>query len=69
VAGVSRLLIVALVVAAIAAAIVANLALLNYATSGNDPVGKLTPRARLPAAPADIVRPQTGTVEEEDGDD
>ena len=68
-AGVSRLLIVALVVTAIAAAIVANLALLNYATSGNDPVGKLTPRVRLPAAPADVVRPQTGTVEEEGGDD
>jgi hypothetical protein len=69
VVGLSRLSIVALVVFAIAAASLANFALLGYATSGNDPVGKLTPRAHLPSAPAEIIRPQTGTVEEEGGDD
>jgi hypothetical protein len=58
------LAIVALVLAAAAGAIVANLALLDYATSSNTPVGKLTPRANLPAAPADVVRPRTGTIDE-----
>ena len=37
--------------AAAAGAIAANLALLGYGTSGNDPVGKLRPVAHFPAAP------------------
>ena len=66
----NRLLVVlALVVVAAAGAIAANLALLNYATPADDRVGKLTPRANLPAAPARIVRPVTGTIEHDSGDD
>ena len=65
----NRLLVVlAFVVIGAAAATAANLALLNYATPG-DRVGKLTPRANLPAAPARIVRPVTGTIEHDGGDD
>lgn len=63
------LLALLLVAAAAAAAIVANLALLDYASSSNDPVGKLNPRAHLPAAPAEVVRPATGTVEQDGADD
>lgn len=63
------LLAVLLVAAAAAAAIVANLALLGYASSSKDPVGKLSPRANLPAAPARVVRPMSGTVEHDDADD
>lgn len=58
-----------LVVVAAAGAIAANLALLDYANRTNDPVGKLTPRANLPAAPARVVRPQTGTIEDRGSDD
>jgi hypothetical protein len=58
-----------MIAAAAAAAIVANLALLGYASFSNDPVGKLSPVAHLPAAPADVVRPQTGPVEDEGADD
>jgi hypothetical protein len=66
---VNRLIVtVLLIVVAAAAAIAANLALLDYATGG-EPVGKLTPRANLPAAPARVVRPVTGTVEHDHGDD
>jgi hypothetical protein len=63
------LVVVAFVVLAAAGAAAANLALLNYATPAGDPVGKLTPRAHLPAAPAQIVRPVTGTIEHDGGDD
>jgi hypothetical protein len=67
---VNRLLVVvAFVVVAAAGAIAANLALLNYAAPAGDRVGKLTPRANLPAAPARIVRPVTGTIEHDGGDD
>jgi hypothetical protein len=67
---VNRLLVVlALVVVAAAGAIAANLALLDYASRTGDPVGKLTPRANLPAAPARVLRPVTGTVEHDSGDD
>jgi len=58
-----------LVAAAAACAIVANLALLGYASSSNDPVGHLSPRADLPAAPAAVIRPQTGPVRGEEDDD
>ncbi len=58
-----------LVVVAAAGAIAANLALLDYATGASDPVGKLTPRANLPAAPAQVIRPVTGTVEGQGDDD
>jgi hypothetical protein len=66
---VKRLLAVAaLVLVAAAGALAANLALLNYATAADDPIGKLSPRANLPAAPARVVRPHTGPVEQ-GGDD
>ena len=58
-----------LTVAAAAAAIVAIFALLGYASSSNDPVGKLSPRANLPPAPAAVVRPQTGPLSGGEADD
>lgn len=63
------LAVAALVAVAAAGAIAANLALLDYAARANDPVGKLTPRANLPAAPPGVVRPQTGTIEAHGDDD
>jgi hypothetical protein len=62
---------VLLVAAAAAAAIAANLALLGYASARHDPVGKLTPRLQVnvPAAPADVVRPERGRVDDRDSDD
>ena len=62
---------VLLVAAAAAAAIAANLALLGYASARHDPVGKLTPRlhVNVPAAPADVVRPEHGRVDDSDADD
>jgi hypothetical protein len=48
-----KLLVALLLIAAAAVgAIAANLALLTDARANNDPVGKLTPHAFLPAAPA-----------------
>jgi hypothetical protein len=58
-----------LVAAAAAAAIVANLALLNYASSSNDPVGKLKPQARVPTVPASVIRPGVGRISDEGADD
>jgi hypothetical protein len=67
---VTRLLSTLLLVAVAAAgAIAANLALLGYGTSSNDPVGKLRPVAHFPAAPPDVVRPTTGPLEREGSDD
>lgn len=62
-------LIAALIAIAAAGAIAANLSLLSYASSNNDPVGKLSRRAQLPAPPADVVRPRTGPLEREGADD
>lgn len=54
----TRTLIVAAIAAiAAAAAIAANVLLLGSAAASNDPVGQLTPRVHLPAAPAWTVRP------------
>jgi len=58
-----------LVVAAAAVAIGANLALLDYASSSNDPVGKLKPQVRVPAAPASVIRPRVGRISDEGADD
>jgi len=62
---------VLLVAAAAAAAIAANLALLGYASARHDPVGKLSPRLQVnvPAAPADVVRPEHGRANDSDSDD
>jgi hypothetical protein len=54
----TRTLLVAAIAAVVAAAaIAANVLLLGSAAASNDPVGKLTPRVHLPAAPAWTVRP------------
>ncbi len=55
--------------AAAAAAILLNLLLLGNAAAQNDPVGKLTPRANLPAAPQWTIRPTNGHVEHDGADD
>jgi hypothetical protein len=65
----SRVTALLVVAAAAAAAIVANLALLDFASSGNDPVGKLTPQARVPAVPASVIRPRVGKISDEGADD
>jgi hypothetical protein len=57
------------VAAAVAAAVIVNLVLLDRASSANDPVGKLRPTANLPAAPPSVLRPQTGPVRGGEGDD
>jgi hypothetical protein len=64
-----KLLVVLAVAAAAAAAIVANIVLLGSAAAGNDPVGRLSPRAHLPAAPHWTVRPTTGPAHDEHADD
>jgi hypothetical protein len=58
-----------LIGAAAAAAIAANVALLSYGSSSNDPVGKLRPVAHFPPAPAKVVRPTSGPLEHERSDD
>jgi hypothetical protein len=58
-----------LVAAAAAAAVLLNLLLLGRASASNDPVGRLTPRANLPAAPQWTIRPTTGPVEDNGADD
>jgi len=60
---------VALVAATAALVIVLNVVLLGHASSGSDPVGKLGPRANLPAAPHGTIRPQHGRVEGDGRDD
>jgi hypothetical protein len=64
-----KLLIVLVVAAAAAAAIVANILLLGSAAASNDPVGRLSPRAHLPAAPHWTVRPTSGQPRDEGADD
>jgi hypothetical protein len=65
-----RLLLVVLGVGAAAtAAIVLNLLLLGNAAAQNDPVGRLTPRANLPAAPQWTILPAHGHVEHDGSDD
>jgi hypothetical protein len=69
---IGRIAIFVLVAAVAAIAIVANLALLDYASAGNDPVGKLKPQADVPnapATPASVIRPRVGRVTDEGADD
>lgn len=67
---ITRLLLAALAVAALAtAAVLVNLALLGGASAQNDPVGMLSPRASLPQAPAWTVRPTHGHREQSDSAD
>jgi hypothetical protein len=65
-----RLLLIVLGVGAAAtAAILLNLLLLGNADAQNDPVGRLTLRANLPAAPQWTIRPSHGPVEHDAADD
>jgi hypothetical protein len=67
---VSRIVAAALLVgAAAAAAVLVNVLLLGRASASNDPVGRLSPRTHLPAAPAWTVRPIRGEVENDGADD
>ena len=66
----TRLLLAALAVAALAtAAVLVNVALLGGASAQNDPVGTLSPRAHLPAAPSWTIRPAHGRHEQSDSAD
>lgn len=68
--GVRAKLLVALVVAAAAAgAIAANVLLLGSAAANSSPVGGLSPRTHLPAAPHWTVRPTTGRPHDGHADD
>jgi hypothetical protein len=63
-------LLLLVLLAGAAVAVLANFALLGAVGSGSDPVGKLSPRVRLPAPPASVIRPHTGPVEQgKEGDD
>ena len=64
-----KLLISLVVAAAAAGAILAIVLLLGSAASDNAPVGRLSPRAQLPAAPHWTVRPVTGRPHDEGADD
>jgi len=69
---IGRIAIFVLIAAVATIAIVANLALLDYASVGNDPVGKLKPKAYVPntpAAPASVIRPRLGRITDEGADD
>ena len=61
--------VVVVLVAAAAAAILANILLLGNAAANNAPVGRLSPRTHLPAAPHWTVRPTTGRPHDEGADD
>jgi hypothetical protein len=64
-----KLVVMLVVVAAAAGAIFANVLLLGSAAANNAPVGRLSPRAHLPAAPHWTVRPTTGRPHDEGADD
>jgi hypothetical protein len=64
-----KLLIAIVVAAAAAGAILANVLLLGSAAANNAPVGRLSPRAHLPAAPHWTVRPTKGRPHDEHADD
>jgi len=65
----TKLLVVLMVAAASAAVILVNVVLLGSAAARNDPVGRLSPRAHLPAAPHWTVRPTAGRMHDEGADD
>jgi hypothetical protein len=64
-----RLAAVLVAVAAAGAVVLLNVLLLGNASTSNDPVGKLSPRANLPPAPHWIVRPTTGRPHDDGADD
>jgi hypothetical protein len=65
----AKLLIAIVVAAAAVGATAANILLLGSAAADNAPVGRLSPRAHLPAAPHGTVRPTTGRPHDEHADD
>jgi len=71
----TRLATIGIVLAAAASAVLLNVLLLGSASSGSDPVGKLTPTASLPASTVTLpaqpatVQPRTGPVTGEGRDD
>lgn len=66
----STMVAVALGAAVVVAAIVAlNVLLLGRASAVNDPIGRLSSRTHLPAAPSWTVRPVRGEVENDGTDD
>jgi hypothetical protein len=65
----SLLVVILLVAAAAAAAVGLNLLLLGRASAQSDPVGTLSPKAHLPAAPAWTIRPATIEHEHDRADD
>ena len=64
-----KLLVLFVVASAAAGAIAANILLLGSAAASNDPVGRLSPSAHLPAAPHWTVRPTSGQPHDEGADD
>ena len=62
-------LVAAIAAVAAAAAIAANVLLLGSAAASNDPVGQLSPRVHLPAAPSWTVRPVDGHARDGHADD
>ena len=64
-----RLVAVLVAPAAAGAVVLLNVLLLGNASTSNDPVGKLSPRANLPPAPHWIVRPTTGRPHDDGADD
>ena len=63
------LLVAAIAAVAAAAAIAANVLLLGSAAASNDPLGQLSPRVHLPAAPHWTVRPTRGHAHDGHADD
>ena len=60
---------VLLVGAAAAVAVVLNLLLLGAASAQNDPVGRLAPGTHVSPAPAWVIRPSHGHIEDAGADD
>lgn len=65
----SVLLAAALVTVAVAAIVALNVLLLGRASAVNDPVGHLSSRTKLPAAPTWTLRPVHGEIENDGADD
>jgi hypothetical protein len=64
-----KLLVLFVVAGAAAGASVANVLLLGSAAANNAPLGRLSPRTHLPAAPHWTVRPTMGRPHDEGADD
>jgi hypothetical protein len=67
--GLKNLLVALILAAAAAGAIAVNVLLLGNAAANNAPVGGLSPRTHLPAAPQWTVRPTRGRPHDEHADD